>query len=512
MSGKKNLNSSPVKSFLASAMSPVKLIKEKLHLKGRKTELKEITGKSHELRRKNKLVNQSCRNFSLLPPNAPFLVQPSTGSLDDGKGTLVRGYTKRHISGYSRDDDIEEADREAGVDKNEKKTKRDKDKMFKLLAEMSVESLQKSGFWLDLDVSQVNVEDCSGAGGSFTYRISHAGIDVYPSAVALHSRTETVTNDDISESITEAAAIVLAKANLTPPRLAHGSDWFLELWEGKGAPSPDANKLPARLGKKIAEMHSSVDTEWYDSFRQKLKERYPFLRDASDGSHIWYYANRADEWLVKDGKTEAWQQAYCSTLYEPVSKIGTRIVTTHGDLHRENLIETKTTNETNQYQQDSNGNGNSADTELKFIDLEFTIVTHAIQDLAYVINACEWGKQYEHWNNDNENHRAFLRAYLEAMERFDRKNDVTTHLVDNIEDEIEILLLDCIVYKELLHSGSMAPWAADEKVVKLWKDAISKLASTSDKETIINDGEVWESEAFLGLLLEQERRLKEESG
>ena len=45
--------------------------------------------------------------------------------------------------------------------------------------------------------------------------------------------------------------------------------------------------------------------------------------------------------IVKHAQSEEWTQLYCSSaLFKPRSAAGARIVSTHGDCHRLNLIRT----------------------------------------------------------------------------------------------------------------------------------------------------------------------------
>ena len=85
--------------------------------------------------------------------------------------------------------------------------------------------------------------------------------------------------------------------------------------------------------------------------REKLCDQYDFLRSAPKGSHIWWFANRPEDMIVKHAQSEEWTQLYCSSaLFKPRSAAGARIVSTHGDCHRLNLIRT--------------------DDGIKFVDLE----------------------------------------------------------------------------------------------------------------------------------------------
>ena len=191
--------------------------------------LKQISGKDH-LSTAQMVAQQSAGGEDVF--------KPEEEDSDEGKGELVRGFTTAHR-------DLKADDRDTQ------------------LARMVVTALKSQG-WDDVDPDEVEVRDCSGQGGSQTYKIS-APAGTSPPIVALHSRSEAVTKDELSEPITEAAAITFGKAGLTPPRLAYGADWFIELWEGTGEPEHDAPDLPQQLGEKLAALHS-VDTSWFDEW------------------------------------------------------------------------------------------------------------------------------------------------------------------------------------------------------------------------------------------------------
>ena len=81
----------------------------------------------------------------------------------------------------------------------------------------------------------------------------------------------------------------------------------------------DVAELPQQFGEKLAALHS-VDPAWFDSWREKLCEHHPYLKTAPHGSHVWWFANRADEWLA--GKADEWKEAYCAPIFKPQSPAG----------------------------------------------------------------------------------------------------------------------------------------------------------------------------------------------
>ena len=191
--------------------------------------------------------------------------------------------------------------------------------------------------WAGIGTEEIEVQDVSGHGGSKTYKVTAPeGTD--PPCVALHSRSETVTAEEISEPRMMAAAIVLHQAGLAPRRLAQGGDWYIVEWAGKalGQPFGECNASEEELGKLLARIHK-VPTDWYTPFRDKIRTQMPaFTRVVDDGNHTWFYSARGQEWLNDfDGDEMA---AWAALLPPPVSTLGRRIVTVHGDFHAGNLI------------------------------------------------------------------------------------------------------------------------------------------------------------------------------
>ena len=81
---------------------------------------------------------------------------------------------------------------------------------IKLLGLLVTDALKNKG-WGRVDRASITIKDNSGAGGSKTFKVSATGIDVTPAVVSLRSRAEIVTDDLISESRSEAAALLFGK-------------------------------------------------------------------------------------------------------------------------------------------------------------------------------------------------------------------------------------------------------------------------------------------------------------
>ena len=261
--------------------------------------------------------------------------------------------------------------------------------------------------WQDVDPATITVEDKSGYGGSRTFKVTAAAAQ--PPAVALHSRNmvEETTHktdggcvDHASEERQEAAATAFAKADCAPRRLAQGGDWFIECWEGEqpwnsregkwDSLTDDELRDAARL---LAKVHTSVPIGWFETHRDKIKQRNKSFEGCPQGSHAWLTASRL-HWFEGDENSDPEHVAKAVQFYmnagcdsetaSSMHPLAARIVTCHGDFHPSNYILR------------SNG--------LVCVDLEFACVSSAVTDLAY----CNM------WLHGAAKRTVFLTAYMNA--------------------------------------------------------------------------------------------------
>lgn len=180
------------------------------------------------------------------------------------------------------------------------------------------DALKNKG-WGKVDRSSITVKDNSGYGGSKTFKVSATGVDVTPATVALHSRVEASTDDPITESRIEAAALLFSKHGMGVKRLAHGVDWYLEPWEGYGEPVLITKEDMVVFAGEVAKIHQ-MPTNWYNPFRAQQKEQNPGLAAAPDGSHIWWYFLSSDwrAWLGNNSNIDQEQLVeYAQPLFTP---------------------------------------------------------------------------------------------------------------------------------------------------------------------------------------------------
>lgn len=288
------------------------------------------------------------------------------------------------------------------------------------LVGLVIEALKNLG-WACVAPSDVAVEDKSGFGGSKCYRVS---ANATPPVVALHSLQGVGGGLDISDfhGRLGAAAQVFSDGGCGPRRLAQGTDWFIEVWEGSGdldwSPSLDQFR---ELGELLAAVHR-LPTVWYDVWREKACEREPALRHVSHRSHVWWYACKywdcnealpssrehaqALQFWIKE--EQCFSPARGNCLYD-------RLVTSHGDCHPGNIIQTEA--------------------GLKLLDFEYTAVRSALFDVAFVFM----------WAGRAENKRVFLKQYLDSSS------------LPSDDDTLDRLSFDAAIYVAATHVGPLWP-------------------------------------------------------
>eukprot|EP00747_Dinoflagellata_sp_TGD_P032055 gnl/TRDRNA2_/TRDRNA2_135705_c0_seq1.p1 gnl/TRDRNA2_/TRDRNA2_135705_c0~~gnl/TRDRNA2_/TRDRNA2_135705_c0_seq1.p1 ORF type:complete len:258 (+),score=20.19 gnl/TRDRNA2_/TRDRNA2_135705_c0_seq1:105-776(+) len=137
------------------------------------------------------------------------------------------------------------------------------------------------------------------------------------------------------------------------------------------------------MGALLAQIHK-IPTDWYDGCRHELMERYPALRAAPLGSHIWYFAfNTSSFEGLRDGCLQSWIAA--GEDFFPLSPVAARVVTCHGDFHPGNVVR--------------------AQSGLSVIDFETACVACAAQDIAWA---------FKLFLQDIRERRLFVGAYLTA--------------------------------------------------------------------------------------------------
>jgi len=293
--------------------------------------------------------------------------------------------------------------------------------------------------WKDLDRHHMKVIDVSGLGGSQTYRVT--GHDSNKLDVAVHLRSKAHATDKTSEGRMEAAANHFARHGIAGKRLAQGSDWFVEGWEGKVVGTFDKLKTPAwwrracqcssmmkheaaslvEMGNLLAQIHATP-TQWFDDWRGRLEKRHPVLRKAPRGSHMWYFGfqqNCFDD--LREDSIQKWIDE--GRFFKPLSQSAARVVTCHGDFHPANVVRA--------------GGG------LRVIDFETACVACAVQDLAW---------SFKLFLSETEDKRVFTEAYLLASGQ------------PAAPEDVEALMFDAECYSMFLYLGPL--WRDTRVLIK----------------------------------------------
>ncbi|CAJ1429674.1 unnamed protein product [Effrenium voratum] len=192
---------------------------------------------------------------------------------------------------------------------------------------------------------------------------------------------------------------ILASKGLAPKRLASTELWWVEAWESKGAPGKaDASDWTPlmtdrdyveKCGRLLAKLHS-IEPAWYEEHLAFLKKQYPELKDVPASSHLWSYQsfNNKRHQFGREADLALGEQAlkmFLEAGANPVSEIGSRTVTVHGDFLPSNML----------YTEDG----------LQLIDFETASSGQAVADISYAFS--RWVAQSVR--------PIFVRAYLEEL-------------------------------------------------------------------------------------------------
>jgi hypothetical protein len=156
---------------------------------------------------------------------------------------------------------------------------------------------------------------------------------------------------------------LLSAAGLCPPRICEdpGGHWYVEAYAGDTI--GDACATPG-LVREVATLLATVHgqpTAWFDELRDWMSMRYPVLAQVPAGNPAWWHVAKSVHFAEHVSEAELGRVAASGPF--PLTAAGARLVTTHGDVHRGNLVR--------------------VNDELQLIDLEFAVVNFAIHDLCY---------------------------------------------------------------------------------------------------------------------------------
>lgn len=244
--------------------------------------------------------------------------------------------------------------------------------------------------WETVTAADIAVADHSGLGGGKAYRLTNLANPTAPEA-ALHILHPLVCRDPAEAFVFDRQRVahqIFSEANVTARRIHEDSDklWFVEEWAGATIQDEElSTDLVEEIARLVARTHA-IDTAWYDDLRRRQRERHPALADAQKGSHIWWFASKPHDFL--DHVSPELQRMWIDAGPTPATAAGSRLVTVHADVHPRNIVRT------------AEG--------LRFIDMEFSCVNYAIQDLAYFCGLMK----HAFGGLPDELEQDFLRAYL----------------------------------------------------------------------------------------------------
>ena len=373
-------------------------------------------------------------------------------------------------------------------------------------AKLAVGALEE---WSELLAEDILVEDKSGYGGSKTYNLTAEGVT--PSAIALHSRSIRMEQsnttghvDQTSEERAEAAALAFSAGGVAPSRMVQGSDWYIDRWEGEqpwmGEDGRTADDV-LQAAQLLAKVHCEVAVEWFEPHRQTVIDRNPIFAEASMGSHAWITACRL-HWFETEtaagavgepGDGAALADAtrvYVTTGCAPLHPIAGRVVTCHGDFHPGNYIASPTDG-------------------FKCVDLEFSHVGYATNDLAYVMG---WAKP--------EEKRLFITGYLAAVCGMEpTRQDVDAVLFDSECAQLRVFhqaaLWRCFNKTKRMSNDGFAMYRKLEALElrahidqALWQQIVEKgLFETDEYKAIVSEEE--QRQAVQNALIHAERSREE---
>jgi hypothetical protein len=295
---------------------------------------------------------------------------------------------------------------------------------------------EKVSTWGEFELSQIDVKEVSGLGGSKTFRVSirEASADVIPAAVAFHSRSDH--SDPLLEERNISVGRVFAMAGIGPMIVAEDEDhqWCINQWGGEsivekfagpGCQSDamgvgavekmtiwsHAGEFRERVGQLLGRIHR-VPTDWAEPFIASkqflLSGKFPTLGCLGEKA---LQTQSLDD--MPSLMRERWEQAI--DILTTSHALARRTCTVHADFHCGNILLVVAAED--------------AEPHLRAIDFEYTSVGLAEFELGYafVVNKALL--------NSAVNKRFFVKGYVEA---------VTAGSSDHgSPEDIENLLVDC---------------------------------------------------------------------
>ena len=289
--------------------------------------------------------------------------------------------------------------------------------------------VKHAGWPPEVTPSSCKTNELKGGGSPLTeiiYTVESPNEEVTPSKVVL----KRYVDKPLRNRRLVAASNAFSRVGGSPTIIASTDNWVIEPFAGQ-KPEFSPETWMRRMADLAARLHTAP-TDWFDSWQEEMRQKYPCLQNVPVGSLIWscvaYHDGNLERYTAED------MEQLSTAIPMPLSKSGGEVVSTHGDLHKGNTLLTP------------------ADV-LVAVDFEHSCVSQVRQDLLY--NSWERGL----------NRRILCTAYLK------------TRGLPCSEREVDLLAVDIIVaavvYFRLLR-GLLFPKEAGGDRMEM-KQALSEL-------------------------------------
>jgi thiamine kinase-like enzyme len=250
--------------------------------------------------------------------------------------------------------------------------------------------------WKEVDQAKMEFMELPGEKNEHTLVVTSTGAE--PEKIILRLRQVPAEENEHYHSENEATKLV-AEAGFAPKRLDAGEDleWCLEEYAGV---EPAKEKNHKDYAELLANVHKTP-TEWFDKYREKVAESHECLQGANAGNPIWWFAVHPAFLSVLDAEEIA---GLVADAVEPLSEFGKKVVTCHGDFHKDNVLEVSGA--------------------LKCIDLQFACSGWAALDIAL---------HFDYTPYSREQQQEFVQAYLKSSGQEEENAEETQKLLYDVE-------------------------------------------------------------------------------
>ena len=251
--------------------------------------------------------------------------------------------------------------------------------------------------WKEADKTKMTFKELKGEKKETTIIVTCEGAE--PNQIVLRVRELPETENEHYHSESDATKAT-AEAGFAPKRLDAGEELLFVLEEYAGV-EPSKEKTHKDMAELLANIHK-VPTEWFDKYREKVTETYEVLKEVSPGNPVWWYATHPE--CLKGIEAEV-LKGLVEDATEPISESGKKVVTCHGNFHKDNVLE-------------------NAEKKLTAIDFEFACSGWAALDIAMHFNYTPYSVAQK---------KEFIDAYLKASGQEEENVEETGKLLYDVE-------------------------------------------------------------------------------